>query len=913
MAESPRRSRLLRSHPLDAPVVALAIHVRGVPGELGDGVAAVGAVKFHGDRVLDEFAATGAASLDRLRAFVDDSPIVAHGLTERLGPVDGWELWDTNELAGLVLPASADDSLELLAERLGAQPATGEDEVTAIASTTRAVFSALIEHARRLPASVLHRMADLLSRAQSPLGSLVAALAESPATADAGPVGGVDAKEIAARLERPRSMGQPSAPQLVDPDEIARLLAHDGPFARRFPRYEPRPEQIAMSQALAEAFGSRNDEGAPHHLVVEGGTGIGKSVAYLLPAMLFAARNNVRVVVSTNTINLQEQLIGKDIPDLLATLEEAPGLDLSRFRYAQLKGKANYLCLQRWRAMANSEASAADDARALAKTLVWLRETRTGDRAELLLSGRELGAWERMNASKFGICPGAREAACFYRHARDEAAAAHLLVVNHSLLLSNLEVGGSALPEYNYLIVDEAHNLEAEATRQFGFRVTQSTVEDIAERLGAVVHSLANIVQANPLALERKEIVQRRLEETQSPLYRVRDTWALLVSGLAAFVRGERGRGSEEDEVRVTDAQRSQPAWSDLEIAWDNFEQSAAEMERKAEALLRETDDLPADFAPALEEMKGDLAEWLTDQSVARRDIQGFIANPDAQTVYWIGRGANLSFNGAPLDVGRRLQEDLFDCNKMVALTSATLAVGGGFAHVRSRLGIADSQEVCLGSPFDYESAALLCLPTDVPEPSASGYGDAVAQVICNLAEIAGGRTLALFTSHASVRATAAKLRAALPRRGVDVLAQGVDGTPRQLLERFQQRPRAVLLGAASFWEGVDVGNEALKILVVARLPFNVPTEPIFAARSEEYENPFRDYSVPQAVLRFRQGFGRLIRSKGDRGVVVVLDSRVTTKQYGRTFLNSIPPATTRRGPFKDLAPEVGRWLAERP
>ncbi len=903
MTGFPYRPRLLRVHPLDSPVVALAVRTRsGARGRNG-GISGVSAVKFHGDRVLDTFAASGAAGLGGLRAFVGDSPVAAHGLPEALGAGGNLEVWDTQELAGLIIPASAGDSLELLAEHLGVS-------APADAELTQAVYRALVERTRELPASVLRRLSEFLWRAQSPLAELVDALAESPATMEAGPIGGLDPKEVASRLERRRALGQPNAPRQAQPDEVEKLLSQDGPLARRFPRYEARAQQVEMAKAVARNL----DPGAgagDRQLVVEGGTGIGKTVAYLLPAILFAARNNARIVVSTNTINLQEQLVGKDIPDLLAALEGEPGLDLSGFRYAQLKGKANYLCLQRWQAMANADTGSPDDARALAKTLAWLRETRTGDRSELRLSGRELGAWDRMNASKFGTCSGAREAACFYRHAREEAAAAHLLVVNHSLLLSDLQVEGSLLPEYDYLIIDEAHNLEAEATRQFGFRVTQSTVEDIAERLGALTHGVGASAQASVLAPERKETMLRRAEEAQAPLYRVRDAWAQLTAGMERFVRGQRGADSEESEVRITQAQRAQPDWSELQVAGTDFEQAANEVELKAEALLQEAEGLSASVVPGLDELKGDLAEWLGDQAAARERVREFVNHPDAHTVYWIGRGSNLSLNGAPLDVGARLQEELFGSKKGVALTSATLTVAGGFAHVRSRLGIEAPEELALGSPFDYEKAALLCLPTDVPEPNANGYGEAVAEVIRILAETAGGKTMALFTSHAGVRATAAKLRPILPRRGIDVLAQGVDGSPQQLLTRFQRSPEAALLGTASFWEGVDVGNEALKVLVVARLPFNVPTEPIFAARSEEYENSFMQYALPQAVLRFRQGFGRLIRSKGDRGVVVVLDSRIATKQYGRTFLSSIPPATVRRGPFRQLAPEVAQWLAD--
>ncbi|MCE2469791.1 MAG: hypothetical protein J4F32_04640 [Dehalococcoidia bacterium] len=258
--------------------------------------------------------------------------------------------------------------------------------------------------------------------------------------------------------------------------------------------------------------------------------------------------------------------------------------------------------------------------------------------------------------------------------------------------------------------------------------------------------------------------------------------------------------------------------------------------------------------------------------------------------------------NGAPLDVSTYLSEALLSQKRAVVLTSATMTVQGDFRHLRERLGLEEPSELRLGSPFDYERAALLCVPTDVPEPSAPAYADALR----DLARAADGRTMALFTSHASLRATAFALQARLRGDGIGVLAQGVHGAPPQC---FQQEPRSVLLGAASFWEGVDIGNTALKVLVLARLPFNVPTEPIFAARSELYEKPFFQYAAPQAVLRFRQGFGRLIRSKSDRGAVVVLDGRIVSKSYGAWFLNSLPPTARFRGPLAQTAARVGEWL----
>jgi DNA polymerase-3 subunit epsilon/ATP-dependent DNA helicase DinG len=916
VTDSTHRMRLFRVHPLDAPLVALSYDPNG------KGAAAVRA---HAGSVMDRIGPLSTIELHKLTEFIGEAPLTGYGLSEAVGALADTgitlpeSLWDLSELAGVLMPGAAELSLIGLVRRLTSDgpglPDTADGDLSdpqMQAELALIVYQALIDRARQEPVATLRRLADLLARSHSSLADLFIALADAPAPSPIFGSGDVGQRELAARLERPRPIGSAKPLQPLDPDEITRLLSGDGPLADAFPRYEPRLEQIAMARAVANSFGSRSNGGEPHHLVVEGGTGIGKSVAYLLPAVLFAARNNVRVVISTNTINLQEQLVSKDIPDLLAVLKGVPGLDLSKFRYTQMKGKANYLCFRRWEALANSDMTSPDDARTIAKTLLWLRETRTGDRAELGLRGRDLATWDRISASGFSGCPGAREGACFYRHARDEANSAHLLVVNHSLLLSNLQVGGTVLPDFDYLIVDEAHNLEDEATRQFGFHVAQATFEELVERLGNAIHSLGNVLTVSRVEEQKAAAARSRMEEAQLPLYKVRDTWAKLGSDLQAFAAVQRAEESGDDgELRITGALRAQPAWSELEIAWDAFERAAAESADRAESLLKAMEDLPEEVVPGLEGLKGNAAEWLGDQSDARLRIAGFVSDPDDAMVYWLGRGNGpLSMNGAPLEVGSRLGAELFAEQQTVVLTSATLAVRGGFQHVRERLGIEEPEELCLGSPFDYKRSALLCLPDDVPEPSDHRYSEAVARIIGDLAGMTGGHTMALFTSHAGVRSSAAALKRQLAGQGIAVLAQGVDGPPQQVLAWFQADPKAVLLGTSSFWEGVDIQDNALKILVVARLPFNVPTEPVFAARSGLYDQPFMQYAVPQAVLRFRQGFGRLIRNKTDHGVVVVLDRRITSKPYGRAFLDSIPPATVLQAPMADVMSDVSDWLA---
>ncbi len=291
------------------------------------------------------------------------------------------------------------------------------------------------------------------------------------------------------------------------------------------------------------------------------------------------------------------------------------------------------------------------------------------------------------------------------------------------------------------------------------------------------------------------------------------------------------------------------------------------------------------------------------------------LVSPEEQQVYWAsqeGSGDSLALHSAPLDVSPLLKEKLFGQKESVVLTSATLATAGGFAYLRQRLGLEEADELQVGSPFDYKQAALLMVPSDMPSPDSPHYQPAVQSLLLELALTLDGHTLALFTSHSALQSARRGIRDALHSRGIRVLAQGVDGNPRQLMEAFAQEPRAVLLGTSSFWEGVDLAGSLLRALVIARLPFDVPTEPVFAARSAQYEEPFRQYALPQAILRFRQGFGRLIRGKEDRGVVLVLDGRIISRGYGAMFLRSIPHCTMKKVSWNAVARLALEWVGRR-
>ena len=903
------------SHSLEAPFVALEARFdENQPSKL----IAISGLKFRSANHPEVYFAEDEHGYREFIDFCMGCAIIVHDAAPAIaalsqyGELRSSEIWDVQEIAELLHPETAEEDLFSLATKLGvdAPSSSGKnfDEQYLYSITLGNVYEFLLRELKALPLNVIQRLLSLLLRSQSTLYTLMAEISASSTYTSQDSMKRTEERDSVSRLERPRSLGQPSQFRAVEPEFIAELLEADGLIAQKFPEYEPRLEQLTMSQSISEAFGSTKQSIEAHHLVVEGGTGIGKSVAYLLPAILFAIRNNVRIVISTNTISLQEQLIKKDIPDLVDALNAIEDIDLSDFRYSQLKGRANYVCLKRWESLANSEAITSNEASTLAKTVAWLRNTRTGDRSELHLNQGELKSWTRINASAFANCLGVKEGACFYNHAKEKAASAHLIVVNHALLLSDIEVGGSLIPDYQYLIIDEAHNLESEATKQFGFQISSAGILEASNRCKSIYSELLGLIQISPIDYSHKEILQRHTKEFDETIANVDSLWGELISELEIFLLNSRISPSEM-ELRITNSVRTMPDWTQLDIKADDFERTSSQLADVVNRLRRELEDIPSEKIKGIDAIKSELSDWISIQSEIRGKINNFISNPDPKIIYWMSKAETVTLNSAPLEVASKLREDLFGDKKTVVLTSATMAVMGSFNHIIERLGISEPRELCLGSPFDYKNAALLYLPTDVPAPTSDNYQNSMALVIQRLVEIANGKTMVLFTSHSAVRNISADLKSVLPVKGYEVLAQDIDGTPAQLINRFQRKSKSVLLGTSSFWEGVDIGNDALKVLIIARLPFNVPSDPIFSARSDEYENAFFDYAVPQAILRFRQGFGRLIRSKADRGVAVIMDSRITSKSYGKRFIDSVPPATVIKGKFDESISLINTWL----
>jgi len=848
-----------------------------------------------------------------LEAFIGDDPVVgqnvqfdlnflARSLIEPPGPA-----YDTQELAGVLLPDLAEQNLSAIARHLDIEFPV-QHRALADAEAARLIFLALRKRLAALPRALLAEAERAAAPLDWSLGHLLRELLEErPPSSD-------DAKDdllhgALRQIDKPGPALSAAAPDPapVDADLIERALTSD---ARKvIDEFEDRPQQVEMARAVTAAL---NESG---QLLVEAGTGVGKSLAYLLPAARYALQNETRVVVSTNTINLQGQLVGKDIPDVQRLLVGG------ELRAAQLKGRRNYLCLLRWSALRHAATRSEDEAKLLVRLLLWLPHTDTGDLAELRLSPGETAVWNRLSAQHESCLAtsGAfvKDGSCFLLRARKRAEAAHVLVVNHALTLSDVVVGGGVIPDYAHLIVDEAQHLEAEATRQFGFQAGEEDVggflDGVASRGGGLVNALRNAARGLGGQVASNQELLEAASGAQDDAGRARERLPEFFTALAGFLRQQvRSTGGYETRLSLTRAMRVQPDWGEIEVAWENLSaalgQVVAAVERLHTGLQAAEAANLLDYETLLTEA-GDLAKT---GAALREGIDNIVLRDDANTVCWLTQQRNspgVALASAPLLVSELLQERLFSQKDTTVLTSATLTTNGSFDFMRETLGLEGAQEMQLGSPFDYAASTLVLAPTDMPDPNESEYMAALQESMIELLRASRGRALALFTSHASLRAAHAGIRQALQEEQILVLGHNIDGSPRQLTRALRENPNTVVLGTASFWEGVDIVGDALSLLIVARLPFAVPDDPVFKARSELHDNPFTDYAVPNAALRFKQGFGRLIRRKSDRGVLAVLDGRITSKSYGKAFLRSLPPCTVQQVPVATMPGLVTHWL----
>ena len=667
----------------------------------------------------------------------------------------------------------------------------------------------------------------------------------------------------------------PKASYAVVKVKMRDVFKQDGPIAKTLTNYEERPEQVEMTGAIADTL-LRSQT-----LVVEAGTGVGKSFAYLVPAAQYALENDSTVIISTNTISLQEQLIHKDIP----FLEKALGMD---FKALLVKGRRNYLCLRRLRRSDLKQKDIFSDEyemKQFAKIAAWSHIT--GDGSLYDMDGApDPKVWDMVSANTENClgkkCPHHKQ--CFFQKARERMHDARMLIVNHHLFFSNMAIRDekkTILPEYGALVFDEAHSIEGVATEHLGVSVSNSSIRYLMDLLFNAKKQKGFLLSIGAQdSMEWAEIVRKRSDS--------------FFKGIKEYFEARKSSG-ESDSMRI---RKKHFVENELFTPLSKLTESL--MDAKKNARTKEDEIEISAFIKKINDLNDSL------DIILSQDIENY--------VYWIECSKKkISINAAPISIGSILKERLFSSHIPIILTSATLSVespsqprrlpnwqptrltgSNSFSYLKKRLGIDESRDLKLGSSFDYKNQVRMYIAKNMPLPNRlTEYSEAVAEKVKRYIELTNGNAFVLFTSYSLMNIVYEELEDYLSEKGFNVLRQGKGLDRTKMLSRFKKEKGSVLFGVDSFWQGIDVQGEALSNVIITKLPFAVPDHPVIEARVDDIRrrggDAFLEYNLPEAVLKFKQGFGRLIRSKQDTGIIAILDSRIINKSYGRAFLNSIP------------------------
>ncbi len=843
-----------------------------------------------------------------IASFLGDSPVVAHNaqfdvsFLSKHHSLDRNLAIDTIELASIILPSSPRYNLSTLATAMGIELKHAHrafDDALA----TGFLYWQLWQRACQLPANLLREIIQAsgsqgwelrevfqaaLKDGLSKDGARQARNAFIPEPIDAQPL------DIARAKHKP-----------LDGSAIDHEFGEHGKLAQSHGAFEKRDQQLQMAREVTRAFNHGE------HLMIEAGTGTGKSIAYLAPAALWALSNRQRVTVSTYTINLQEQLLKNDIPLIRAIAGD-------ELRAALMKGRGNYLCPRRLATLRRRKPANVEELRTLAKILVWLENSSSGDRGEINLRKGEWSVWKRLSAEDEDcttyVCANQMQGVCPYFKARTKAEAAHIVITNHALLIADARIDNRVLPDYHLLIVDEAHHLEEAITNGTSRRIDQQQILTRLRELGNANRGAFGAF----LSAARGRIPSDDADRLANFITNIGTAFDEMKAEVRRYFRAlhefsKNSGGDRRYARRLLDSQRDSGNFAGVRSAWLRLAQYFLDVTDAMEHLCQALPRYARYELPEFDDHSSEIRAHFRFLCDMHEQLERFTNDPDANAIYGVTAGDSpdrLQIQVSPLHVGPLMDQNLHQRLESIILTSATLTTQGNFDHITKRLYAEDYRKIALDSPFNFEESAMLYVPTDMPEPSQRrDYQRMLERGIIELAAELEGRLMVLFTSYAQLRETSRAVTPRLNLGNIEVYDQSFSGSRDALLESFKNADKAVLMGTRSFWEGVDIPGDDLSALIIARLPFAVPSDPVFAARSEAYSNAFQDYAVPEAILRLRQGFGRLIRRRSDRGVVAIFDSRLINKRYGGDFLESLPECTVQYGALEKLPQVASAWI----
>jgi len=868
--------------------VALDIESTGFDPRL-DQIIEIAAIKFDGEKIIDSFETllnpgmkipsiishitnihdedvADAPRFDDIREklveFLGNHPIVGHNIEFDVIFLIGKglklknKMYDTLQLSAILLPGLASYSLDTLSRVLKISHDT-KHRAMPDTKASYELFLLLKKKIDEIPSRTLAQIHELLKRSTWTMKELFLSAHGNRTRKPKKTEPHIEDTKYAKSLD-------------IDEAQLLQWYDHGGKIEKSMKDYEPRPSQREMTSLILESFYENRKK------LIEAGTGIGKTLAYLLAAAFWSLKNNQKVVISTHTRNLQSQILEKDLPLIQELISPA------KCKVALVKGRRNYLSQKRLELFQRRDSFEDHEICFLIKILLWLPKTETGDLEELTLQGKEFGLPDEVCCGEY-VCPHEDpefKNQCFLVKAREKALQADIIVINHALLLQDAIAETPILPEYLKVIIDEAHQLERVATDTLtvilSFHSFQRPFDKIKKLLRMMGRNLKDAASMGKCKDLRQQV--------DSLIGRIEIFFGLVGIFLEKHLPSE----NTYSQLNLMTADLQSKEWIQVREAGKMITENGKEMLEQISG-MQET--LQEWGNKEWKEIKGNIYEC--QKKLA--DLQSILESEEQalDQITWIYKSyeENVSMRRSPVDVGPILAELFFSRKESVILTSATLRTDHSFNFIRSELGLDESfSESFLPSHFSFPDQVKILIPEDLPEPATEGYFLNCAKVISDIIVKNGGRTLVLFTSKKTLSATYHQVAPDLKQKGFIVLAQHITGGRGKIIEHFKDEPgNCAIFGTSSFWEGIDIQGNDLNCVIIQKLPFDPPNDPMVVARSKKYADSFNQYQLPRAILRFKQGFGRLIRSNTDTGSIVVLDTRIIQKSYGRKFLESIP------------------------